>query len=399
MRTSHETEYDLEGQSRVSLVIVVGVGYLVTFLGAFSSNGYQGTLAESLVAILLGVIYTLLCLYNDRYFEHFTANWSKPLFFTVQIGLVFAIQWLIGPGAIWLVSLPLAVMAVEWLRPLWRWPVYLAILFGLLVPIGFRYQEWQSGIYFAISVSPAIFFVVVFTEQGIRERAAREKLVSLTTDLEAANRKLAAYAAQIEDLATIQERNRLAREIHDDLGHYLTVVNVQIGAAKVLLASDTERAMTALDKAQTLTQEGLTAVRQSVSALRGPAVGQRPLPEGIAALAHESNNAGIVTEFAVRGAHRPLALQEELTLYRAAQEGLTNIRKHACASRVDLTLDYSNPEQVRLVIVDNGLGATDATNGFGLLGIRERVQVLGGDVKVKTAVNQGFTLQVTIPTT
>ena len=393
-----QNQIDVEVQARRSILIVVVIGYLVTFLGAFSSQGYSGTLQETILAILLGVVYTWLCIYIDAFYLRFQSRWTNLLYFGLQISLIVAIHWLIGPGGIWLVSLPLAAMAVERLTPLWRWPVYLAILAGMFVSIGLRYNQWESATFFAVSVSPAIFFVVVFTEQGQRERLARRYAEELTADLEAANRQLSAYALQAEELATTQERNRLAREIHDNLGHYLTVVNVQIAAAKVLLAADPQRALDALDKAQTLTQEGLGAVRQSVAALRESPLGKRPLPEAIAALVTESNNAGIVTELVVRGTPHHLASNEELALYRVAQEGLTNIRKHARASRADLLLDYTDPAKVCLSIVDNGLGAEETTNGFGLLGVRERVHLLGGQVTVKTAVNQGFSLMVCLPT-
>ncbi|MBK7175755.1 MAG: sensor histidine kinase [Candidatus Promineifilaceae bacterium] len=393
-----QNQIDVEVQARRSILIVVVIGYLVTFLGAFSSQGYSGTLQETILAILLGVVYTWLCIYIDAFYLRFQSRWTNLLYFGLQISLIFAIHWLIGPGGIWLVSLPLAAMAVERLAPLWRWPVYLAVLAGMFVSIGFRYNQWESATFFAVSVSPAIFFVVVFTEQGQRERLARRYAEELTADLETANRQLSAYALQAEELATTQERNRLAREIHDNLGHYLTVVNVQIAAAKVLLAADPQRALDALDKAQTLTQEGLGAVRQSVAALRESPLGKRPLPEAISALVTESNNAGIVTELVVRGTPHHLASNEELALYRVAQEGLTNIRKHARASRADLLLDYTDPTKVCLSIVDNGLGAEETTNGFGLLGVRERVHLLGGQVTVKTAVNQGFSLMVCLPT-
>lgn len=393
-----QNQIDVEVQARRSILIVVVIGYLVTFLGAFSSEGYGGTLQETILAIFLGAVYTWLCISVDAFYLRVQSRWANLLYFGLQISLIFAIHWLIGPGGIWLVSLPLAAMAVERLTPLWRWPVYLAILAGMFVSIGLRYNQWESATFFAVSVSPAIFFVVVFTEQGQRERLARRYAEELTADLEAANRQLSAYALQAEELATTQERNRLAREIHDNLGHYLTVVNVQIAAAKVLLAADPQRALDALDKAQTLTQEGLGAVRQSVAALRESPLGKRPLPEAIAALVTESNNAGIVTELTVRGTPHHLASNEELALYRVAQEGLTNIRKHARASRADLHLDYTDPTKVCLSIVDNGLGAEETSNGFGLLGVRERVHLLGGRVTVKTAVNQGFSLMVCLPT-
>ncbi|MCA9872324.1 MAG: sensor histidine kinase [Anaerolineales bacterium] len=390
--------FDVETKGRLSLLIVVVIGYLVTFLGAFSSDGYQGTLSETVLALLLGVVYVLLEWYDEAYFHRLPGPGGKALYFGVQIGLIYAIQWLIGPGGVWLVSLPLAATAVYWLSPLWRWPVYAAILFGMFVSLGLRYGYWESAVFFAISVSPAIFFVVIFAEQGVRERTARHRAEELTAELAAANRQLSAYALQAEELAITQERNRLAREIHDNLGHYLTVVNVQIAAAKVLLGSDTERAVAALDKAQALTQEGLGAVRQSVAALRESPLGQRPLPEALADLVRQSNNTGIVTEMAVRGRPRQLTAAEQLTLYRVAQEGLTNVRKHARASRADLTLDFSSPEHVCLTIVDNGLGREREGTGFGLLGIRERVHALGGEVWVETAVNQGFSLAARIPT-
>jgi signal transduction histidine kinase len=91
----------------------------------------------------------------------------------------------------------------------------------------------------------------------------------------------------------------------------------------------------------------------------------------------------------------------ELTLYRAAQEGLTNVRKHARASRVDLTLNYVDPDRVSLSVRDNGLGApvNAAAGGFGLLGLRERATQLGGQLVVESTNGRGFGLLVEIPTT
>lgn len=399
MNETHPTaDTTLERQGRLSLLLVVIIGYSVTFLGAFSVQGFQAAWWETAVALFCGVLYVFLAWYDHAFLRWFPSRWGVPFYFVIQLSLIYAIYWLIGPGGIWLVSLPLAGLAVDHLSPLWRWPVYLAILGGMFVPLGLRYNQWESAFFFAISVSPAIFFVVVFTQQGQRERAARQQAERLTAELAAANHQLAAYAVQAEEMATTEERNRLAREIHDNLGHYLTVVNVQIGAARVLLTAEPERADAALDKAQTLTQEGLAAVRQSVAALRESPLAKRPLPDAIADLVREANNAGIVTEFQVTGEPRPLSSQATLTLYRVVQEGLTNVRKHARASRADLALDYTDPALVRLTIRDNGLGSADPANGFGLLGMRERVNLLGGEMVVETAVNQGFTLTVCVPT-
>ena len=96
------------------------------------------------------------------------------------------------------------------------------------------------------------------------------------------------------------------------------------------------------------------------------------------------------------GAPRPLPPRAELTLYRAAQEALTNVRKHARASRADVTLDYG-ADSARLVVRDNGVGAADVSGGFGLVGVRERVQLLDGSLRIHTAEGEGFTLEAEVP--
>src|SRR6185369_12887105 len=117
------------------------------------------------------------------------------------------------------------------------------------------------------------------------------------TALAEANQQLRDHAAQVEELASTKERNRLAREIHDSLGHYLTVVNVQIGAAQAILEQDRPRALDHLSKAQALTQEGLAEVRHSVAALRASPTESGPLPEALAKLAEQWNAAGLSTRF------------------------------------------------------------------------------------------------------
>jgi signal transduction histidine kinase len=114
-------------------------------------------------------------------------------------------------------------------------------------------------------------------------------------------------------------------------------------------------------------------------------------------LVNECRAEGIATEYAVLGPVRDHDPQSGLVLYRAAQEAMTNIRKHAQASSAEVSLDYRHPERVRLTVSDNGVGCADTGGGYGLLGIRERVQLLGGKVSVETAPGEGFALQVEVP--
>ncbi|MEJ2749788.1 MAG: sensor histidine kinase, partial [Anaerolineae bacterium] len=161
---------------------------------------------------------------------------------------------------------------------------------------------------------------------------------------------------------------------------------------------DPERAQEALAKAQKLTKEGLTAVRQSVAALRESPVDNLTLIDAIQSLVQEARSSGLVVEFERLGERRSLDSQTKLTLFRVAQEGLTNVRKHAHASRVDVVLDYSLPQTVRLAISDNGVGKSTAVgDGFGLIGMRERIRLLGGRLTIDSAAGKGFRLETAVP--
>jgi signal transduction histidine kinase len=241
-----------------------------------------------------------------------------------------------------------------------------------------------------------VVFVAVFAQMRLNEQEARERAEQLMEALEQANAQLAAYATQVEELAMTQERNRLAREIHDSLGHTLTIVNVQSEAAKTVMESDPDRAIDAINKVQDMAQKGLTQVRQSVAALRESPVSNRPLSEAIASLLTDVENSGIVTEFQETGEPSKLEHKVALALYRAAQEGLTNVCRHARASRVDVNLDFQ-PNEVRLEIKDNGVGTAQTTEGFGLLGVRERMQLLGGRLEIDTEAGKGFHLVASVP--
>src|SRR5262249_49042575 len=126
----------------------------------------------------------------------------------------------------------------------------------------------------------SLVFVLVVSWTVMSHRRARIQVERLARELKEANQQLRAQAVEIEELAIAKERNRIARDIHDGLGHYLTVIHVQLEAAQTLLARDPNAARQALLKAQELTREGLADVRRSVALLRGSGL-QRPLVAAI----------------------------------------------------------------------------------------------------------------------
>lgn len=386
----------LDRRARLLFVLMVILGYIITFIFIANQEGRILTIAEFVWGIGFGIIYLFLGLNPEIIYDRLPATWADLLFFSIECSLVFGIGIVLGTGGTWLVGIPLAGYAVEGLEPRWRWPVYVALIAALILPIGLRHATWISALINTVTMSAGVFFVALFAQMRLNEQQARERVERLMVDLEKANAELAVYATQAEELAMTQERNRLAREIHDSLGHTLTIVNVQIEAAKVVMSSEPERALDALNKAQELARKGLTQVRESVASLRESPVSNRPLSEAIRPLVQEAQSTGIVTEFKVVGKPQTLENKVALALYRAAQEGLTNVCKHARASRVDVLLDFQ-PSQVRLEVKDNGVGATETTGGFGLLGIRERMQLLGGELEIRTGAGKGFRLMASVP--
>ena len=185
-----------------------------------------------------------------------------------------------------------------------------------------------------------------------------------TPGLAAAHTRLQAYSAQVEELSAIRERNRIAREIHDTLGHALTLLAVQLETATQLEARGDPRLHEELLEARQVAKACLTEVRHSVEALRPDDASAGSLPEQLRRLVAEFATTVPRTRITLdlEEATHPLSPDLCLTLYRCAQEALTNIRKHAHATKVLLRLCTTDgPEgQVELTVLDNGQGCHPA---------------------------------------
>lgn len=247
---------------------------------------------------------------------------------------------------------------------------------------------------------PTFAFVIGMCAMALeavqRERQAQE----LLAELEAAHSELQRYAEQVRELAISEERHRMAREIHDTLGHYLTVVNVQLEAAGKLMDRDPDRALEAVTRAKISASEALSEVRRSVRALKPLAIEERVGVGAFAALAREFGGTGLAVSFETTGEEYELPPEIELLLYRSLQEGLTNALKHSGASRVEAKLAFE-PAAVRLTVTDNGCGFRRAgewpEGGFGLRGLKERAASLGGTITTESADGGGFELVVGLP--
>jgi len=194
-----------------------------------------------------------------------------------------------------------------------------------------------------------------------------------------------------QKLATLEERNRLARDLHDSVKQQVFAVGMQIGATKVLLRRDVDAAETRLNEAQKLIGQAQQELTTLIRELRPAALEGKKLSDALRALATQwTAQSGIVANVRVEGTDMlPLAVEE--ALYRVAQEALSNVARHSKASLAQITL-ITTTEEVTLTITDNGQGF-DATRqaqaGVGLLSMQERMKALGGDAQIESTTGTG----------
>lgn len=202
--------------------------------------------------------------------------------------------------------------------------------------------------------------------------------------------------AQVQ-AAALNERARIAREIHDVLAHTLAALTVQLEGARVMLAqrgSDPD-ALAAVERSLHLSKDGLEETRRAVSALRGD---QIPGPAQFERLVDDfKRDTGTNAGLEVEGAPHELSSEAQLAIYRTAQEALTNIRKHARPDRVDISLRYQ-PTSTQLVVQDHGVAPNgqNPNTGYGLIGMRERAELLGGTLDAHQT-EDGFIVSLRLP--
>ncbi len=279
---------------------------------------------------------------------------------------------------------------IWWFQHDWylnRYSVLLAFLF-------------VGGMVFVVVMARAI---LLEKASRLREQASRIQAEELLTEVKHAHRQLQAYAEQVAALATLEERNRVAREIHDSLGHALMAINVQLEKALVYHDSHPQEAVQAIRDAKSVAKEALQDVRRSVRALR---TRQEAFSctRAIELLVERLRSSSLVVDFVVTGSEETFPRQALMTLYRVAQEGFTNIQKHAQATTVQASLHFEE-EEARLNILDNGRGFDAPSRltqlegleeGYGLRGIQERLELAGGSFRLESQPGAGTHLSVIV---
>jgi signal transduction histidine kinase len=313
--------------------------------------------------------------------------------------------------------------AFRFLPGAWRWIGcgVVAVFFGMSQSGGFHRPSVSTVVIWILLACVDLVLVGAFTLLGIKTEEQNQARKGMIGELAAANQRLeeviaenaglqAQLLAQAREAGAGDERQRMAREIHDTLAQGLTGIITQLEAAKHT-GRDAERERR-VDNATRLARDSLAEARRSVQALRPQALEDSKLPEALASeVARWSATSGVAGEVETTGDARLLHPEVEVTLLRVAQEALANVAKHARASRAGVTLSYME-DVVTLDVRDDGVGFTapqpadpqpvtngqlETDGGFGLIAMRQRVARLAGQLEIESEPGAGAAISASLP--
>src|SRR5258708_14333987 len=385
------------------------IGVLVPYLYSFATqSGYNPPVALWEAALMIVPPVALLAVDRVEYFFYREETPTRAAIFLLLTRIVFIeiLSWLDQfryTPFLYFIVLFLACLYFGELAG-----YCLAVLAWVVYFVKHMYYApgWLSDgteLHYLVLFTVGIVLVITIARVVSKEKASRTRAEELLAELKASHQQLKEYAGQVAELATTRERNRLARDIHDTLGHYLTVINVQLEKALVFRDKKPEEAIQALSDAKRLASEALQDVRRSVGTLRTT----QELPEftpSLTGLVERVRSDTCAVELNMEGDEDSFSKQRLLALYRAVQEGLTNVQRHAGASHIWIDL-YFGEQEATLVLRDNGHGFDAASwqqgeperdGGYGLQGLQEGLELLGGSLQIESAPAQGTTLRVTL---
>ena len=283
----------------------------------------------------------------------------------------------------------------------WRGVIPFSVM-SLLMTFGPAVVGARSGRSFWVGyvtyLVPSYFFLYGLVYMAGRMSEEREAANRARKEAELANVHLREYATQVEDVAILRERNRVAREVHDTVAHGFTGIIMQLEAVTRMVKRYPDQAEQALMVVQEHARDSLAEVRRSVHALRPL---QMEAHKGVGALQRLveefGSTTGVKADLVLQGIPVELPAGHDLCLYRTVQEGLTNAFRHGRAARARVRLTFTADRVVAAVEDDGQAAASGCKPGLGIVGIRERAEVLGGRVEAGHAPTGGFVLQLTLP--
>jgi len=357
---------------------------------AWPALGWREALFTLMVSAQIGLYMWLMSQFR-------AGKYQKPVFiyFVGGLGLWFLELWL-QPG-VWWVSYMYVGQMFGLLRVRYAFPVAALIMAFVYISLIDVNSLSQGELFGTIAQWVSILLLLVYI--GHLNQSSMERGL-LIAQLKEAQAKLEAARQQEAEIAVLRERERLARDLHDSLGHALVALSVQLEAIQRLYRVDPQEASAQVDEMKSLARTSMDDLRRSIAGLRSPGLGDRSL---CAALQETCVDFGERTGVQIECQTDPRAddLRPALleTIWRVSQEALTNVEKHAQAQRVQLSLTHE-PHAVVLRVTDDGIGlpegAENTPGHFGLRGMRERVEGLGGALNLSEG-GDGAVVEARLP--
>lgn len=304
----------------------------------------------------------------------------------------------------------IGILMVAWQ---YRWQYIILIILGITgLNLGLMWFPmrtiWFSGRditlgtrwLFQGDITMTLIQTVVFLAVGFSISYLMSSLRKQQQSLEDANVRLTHYASTLDQLATTRERNRLARELHDTLAHTLSGLSVQLETMKAYWDVDNQTARSILDKSLEATHSGLEETRRALKALRAGPLDDLGLALAVRTLATEATmRAGLGLDISVVDKLPALSPDVEQCVYRIAAEAINNAVEHAKAKNLTVRLEFVD-EKLKLIVKDDGVGfevgKSAEANQFGLEGMEERAQLVGGELSIMSKPGDGTTIQLTV---
>lgn len=391
MRSVNKKPQITFGAAMSYTIVVMGVLITTIAVNAFSNK------LRIVILVLVAILYLLIGLYFPSTQIFSNSKISRYIYIVLQLTITAVIIYQSnGIEVSLLILIPIIGQSV--------------LLYSTREMLGinaiiFAFYIFQTKVFVinweeTLNRLPVFFagqlFIIVFSQMFIDEENSHQKIKNLVQELEIANSNLKEYANQVEEIILLSERNRLAREIHDGVGHYLTVIHMQIQAAIAILNTDTSKAMEILTNAQHQSQGALIDIRKSINALKDSTIDNIPFADRVNQLIQNTATDLLKIELYVTGIPQKASFPLELALFRIIQEGIQNCIKHSDASRLIIRMNYQ-ANLLELNISDNGKNVTDYEAGFGLMGMEERIREFGGNIFHEINENGGFNIQIKVP--
>lgn len=429
MDENKSPDYVLIIMKNLNFIIIVYISIIM----AYSLSGYiQENSAwefllkiDSIPTVAWKIPMMTICLYCSclilMYMDNVN-NFGLALKVSVEIGISFFISYILSFSYTGIILLILADTMKyfqkserKFLFAIIICLFYLIIDFNLLsiwcdvIPLEVYLEYFQNNIHSIllgvknIITSLNIFIFIVYMILLVRiQMSEKEKVLSLNAqlniinaELHQANIRLKEYAKESEKTVQIKERNRLAREIHDTIGHALTGIMAGLEASMVLMDKTPESAKKQLKAIYDVAKQGMTDVRRSVKALRPDALDKLNLEEALIQIIDEICSAtNTKIDYQCKTKLNCFDNDEEDIIYRIVQECITNSIRHGKADKIQIRIN-KECNMLKIYIRDNGIGCKDIKKGFGLYHMEERLNMLQGSLNYKG--EDGFIVEAKIP--